>query len=91
MVFINFECYAQCDLGDIISTMPKTHVYMAGVKNMVPCTSNVHLVDSPSKMNYSVVRIDDVLIYVHVSFVPVDFIIMDMSYDVYVFMSKYFE
>ena len=65
------ECYALCDLGASVSTIPKT------LCDLEDCSLNLHLADSTIKNPMG--RINDVLIVANRNLVPVDFIVLDID------------
>ena len=71
------ECYALCDLGASVSTIPKTFCYSLGFHDLVDCSLNLHLADSTIKKPMG--RINDVLIVENRNLVPVDFIVRDID------------
>ena len=66
------ECYALCDLGASVSTIPKTLCDLLGFRSL-----NLHLADSTIKKPMG--RINDVLIVANRNYVPVDFIVPDID------------
>ena len=54
------ECYALCDLGASVSTIPKTLCDILGFHYLDDCSLNLHLADSTIKKPIG--RINDVLI-----------------------------
>ena len=54
------ECYALCDLGASVSTIPNTLCDLLGFHDFDDCSLNLHLADSTIKK--PMVRINDVLI-----------------------------
>ena len=54
------ECYALCDLGASVSTIPKTLCDILGFHDLDDCSLNLHLADSTIKRPMG--RINDVLI-----------------------------
>ena len=71
------ECYALCDLGASVSTIPKTLCDILGSHYLDDCSLNLHLADSTIKNPMG--RINDVLIVANTKFVPVDFIVLDID------------
>jgi hypothetical protein len=57
---INYECFALCDLGASVSTIPETICDVLGLNDIEECSLNLHLVDSTIKKPMG--RINDVLI-----------------------------
>ena len=45
----DYECYALCDLGASVSTIPKTLCYVLGFREFDDCSLNLHLADSTIK------------------------------------------
>ena len=56
----DYECFALCDLGASVSTIPKTLCDILGFHDLDDCSLNLHLVDSTIKKLMG--RINDVLI-----------------------------
>ena len=54
------ECYALCDLGASVSTIPKTFCDLPGFREFDDCSLNLHLADCTIKKPMG--RINDVLI-----------------------------
>ena len=52
------ECYALCDLGASVSTIPKTLCDLLGFRDFDDCSLNLHLADSTIKKPMG--RINDV-------------------------------
>ena len=71
------ECYALCDLGASVSTIPKTLCDILGFHDLDDCSLNLHLADSTIKKAMG--RINDVLIVANRNLVPVHFIILDID------------
>jgi len=71
------ECYALCDLGASVSTIPKTLCDLLGFRDFDDCSLNLHLADSTIKKPMG--RINDVLIVANRNYVPVDFIVLDID------------
>ena len=44
-----FECFALCDLGTSVSTIPKSLCDVLGLTDLEECSLNLHLVDSTIK------------------------------------------
>ena len=44
-----YECYALCDLGASVSTIPKTLCDILGFHDLDDCSLNLHLTDSTIK------------------------------------------
>ena len=66
----DYECFALCDLGASVSTIPKTLCDILGFHDLDDCSLNLHLADSTIKKPMG--RINDVLIVVNRNLVPVD-------------------
>src|SRR3954470_22487211 len=75
----NFSCFALCDVRASTSVMPTRMYDMLELKLFDPCSFGVRLVDS--SVNKTLGKIDDVLIIVNDSYVPVDFTIMDIEFE----------
>ena len=71
------ECYALCDLGASVSTIPKTLCDLLGFREIDDCSLNLHLADSTIKKPMG--RINVVLIVANRNYVPVDFIVLDID------------
>ena len=71
------ECYALCDLGASVSTIPKTFCDILGFHDLDDCSLNLHLADSTTKKPMG--RINNVLIVANRNLVPVDFIVLDID------------
>ena len=71
------ECYALCDLGASVSTIPKTLCDLLGFRDFDDCSLNLHLEDSSIKKPMG--RINYVLIVASRNYVPVDFIVLDID------------
>ena len=71
------ECYALCDLGASVSTIPKTLCDLLDFRDFDDCSLNLHLADSTIKKPMG--RINDVLIVANRNYVPVDFILLDID------------
>src|SRR4051812_22141515 len=71
------ECYALCDLGASVSTIPKTLCDLLGFRDFDDCSLNLHLADSTIKKPMG--RINDVLIVANMNYVPIDFIVLDID------------
>ena len=67
------ECYALCDLGASVSTIPKTLCDVLGFHKL-DCSLNLHLADFTIQKPMG--RINDVLIVANRNYVPVDFIVL---------------
>ena len=75
----NFMCHVLCDLGASASVMPKRLYHMLDLKSIDSCSLGVRLVDS--SMKKPIGRIDYVLIVVNDTYVPIDFLVMDIECD----------
>ena len=73
----DYECFALCDLGASVSTIPKTLFDILGFHDLDDCSLNLHLADST--INKPMGRINDILIVANRNLVPVDFIILDVD------------
>src|SRR5215216_4794164 len=73
----NYDCFALCDLGASVSTIPKSLCHLLGLTNIEECSLNLHLADSTIKK--PVGRINDVLIVANRNYTPVDFIVLDID------------
>ena len=71
------ECFALCDLGASVFTIPKTLCDILGFHDLDDCSLNLHLADSTIKKPMG--RINDVLIVANGNLVPVDFIVLDID------------
>ena len=71
------ECYALCDLGASVSTIPKTLCDLLGFHEFDDCSLNLHLADSNIKKPMG--RINDVIIVANRKYVPLDFIVLDID------------
>ena len=71
------ECFALCDLGASVSTIPKTLCEILGFHDLDDCSLNLHLADSTTKKPMG--RINDVLIFANRNLVLVDFIVLDID------------
>ena len=71
------ECYALCDLGSSVSTIPKTLCDVLGFREFDACSLDLHLADSTIKKPMG--RINDVLIVANRNYVPIDFIVLDID------------
>ena len=45
----NYECFALCDLGASVSTIPKSLCDVLGLTDIEECSLNLHLADSTIK------------------------------------------
>ena len=73
----NYECFALCDLGASVSTIPKYLCDVLGLTDIEECSLNLHLEDSTIKKCMG--RINDVLILANRNYVPIDFIVLDID------------
>src|SRR3990170_3578601 len=73
----NYECFALCDLGASVSTIPKSLCDVLGLTDIEECSLNLHLADSTIKKPMG--RINDVLILANKNYVPIDFIVLDID------------
>ena len=73
----DYECFALCDLGASVSTIPKTLYDILGFHDLDDCSLNLHLADSTIKKPMG--RINDVLIVANRNLVPVDFIVLGIG------------
>ena len=73
------ECYALCDLGASVSTIPKTLCDVLGFHDFDDCSLKLHLADSTIKKHMG--RINDVLIVANRNYVPIDFIVPDIEFN----------
>ena len=71
------ECFALCDSGASVSTIPKTLCDILGFHELNDCSLNLHFANSTIKKPMG--RINDVLIVANRNYVPVDFIIIDID------------
>ena len=71
------ECYALCDLGASVSTIPKALCDLLDFRDFDDCSLNLHLADSIIKKPMG--RINDVIIVANRNYVPVDFIVLDID------------
>ena len=71
------ECYALCDLGATVSTIPKTLCDILAFHDLDDCSLKLHLADSTIKKPMG--RINDVLIVANINLVLVDFIVLDID------------
>ena len=75
----DYECYALCDLGSSVSTIPKILCDVLGFRELDDCSLNLHLADSTIKKPMG--SINDVLIVANRNYVPIDFIVLDIDYN----------
>jgi hypothetical protein len=73
----NYECFALCDLGASVSTIPKSLCDVLGFTDIEECSLNLHLADCTIKKPMG--RINDVLIFANRNYVPIDFIVLDID------------
>src|SRR5215216_2841408 len=73
----NYECFALCDLGSSVSTIPKSLCDVLGLTDIEECSLNLHLADSTIKKPMG--RINDFLILANRNYVPIDFIVLDID------------
>ena len=73
----NYECFALCDLGASVSTIPNSLCDVLGLTNLEECSLNLHLTDSTIKKPMG--RINDVLILANRNYVPIDFMVLDID------------
>jgi hypothetical protein len=64
----NYECFALCDLGASVSTIPKSLCDVLGFTDFDECSLNLHLADSTIKTPMR--RINNVLILANRNFFP---------------------
>jgi hypothetical protein len=73
----DFDCHALCDLGAIISIIPRKIYDMLGLPPLENCYFDVPLADVAKKKPLG--RINDVLIMVNNNLVPGDFLVLDVE------------
>ena len=73
----DFECFALCDLGASVSTIPKTLCDILGFHDLDDCSLNLHVADSTIKKPMG--RINDDLIVANRNLVPIYFIVLDID------------
>jgi hypothetical protein len=71
---INYECFALCDFGASVSTIPKSLCDVLGFTDFDECSLNLHLADSTIKKPMG--WINNVLILDNRNFVPIDLIVL---------------
>ena len=71
------ECYALCDLGASVSTIPKSLCDVLGFHKLDDLSLNLHLAGSSIKKPIG--RIIDILIITNRNYVPIDFIVLDID------------
>lgn len=69
--------HAMLDLGSSVSVLSKELYELLELENLEKCSSEFVLADNSTK--HAVGQVKDVMIELHMTFVPVDFIIMDMG------------
>ena len=67
------ECYALCNLGASVSTIPKTLCDVLGFSDFDDCSLNLHLADSTIKKPMGRIIVANRI------YVPVDFIVLDID------------
>ena len=72
-----YECYALCDLGASVSTIPKTLCDVLGFREFYDCSLNLHLAESTIKKPMG--RINDILIVANRNYFLVDFIVLGID------------
>ena len=70
-------CFALCDLGASVSTIPKSLCDVLGLIDIEECSLNLHLADSTIKKPMG--RINDVIILANRNYVPIDFIVLSID------------
>jgi hypothetical protein len=73
----DFDCNTLCDLGAIISTMPRKIYDMLGSPPLENCYFDIPLTDVAKKKPLGI--INDVLIMVNNNLVPIDFLVLDIE------------
>jgi hypothetical protein len=73
----NYECFALCDLGASVSTIPKSLCDVLGFTDFDECSLNLHLADSTVKKPMG--RINNILILANRNFVPIDLIVLGIE------------
>ena len=68
--------HAMLDLGSSVSALSKEFCDLLELTNMEKCTIELSHADHSTKQALGIVK--DVMVELHMTFVPVDFIIMDM-------------
>ena len=69
--------HAILDLGSSVSALSKEFYDLLELTNMEKCTIELVLADHSTKQALGIVK--DVMVELHMTFVPVDFVIMDMG------------
>ena len=69
--------HAILDLGSSVSALSKEFYNLLELTNMEKCTIELALADHSTKQALGIVK--DVMVELHMTFVPVDFVIMDMG------------
>ena len=69
--------HAILDLGSSVSVMSKELYEVLELKNLEKCSIELSLADDSIK--YALGKVSDVMVELHMTFVPVDFVIMDMG------------
>ena len=69
--------HAILDLGSSVSVLSKEFYDLLELTNMEKCTIELSLADHSTKQALGIVK--DVMVELHMTFVPVDFVIMDMG------------
>ena len=70
----DFDCNTLCDLGAIISVMPKKLYDILDLPPLEPC--DVFMLNNSMQKHLG--RVDDVHIIVNNNFVPIDFVVLDI-------------
>ena len=73
----NYDCFALCDLGASVSTIPKSLCDVLRLTDIEECSLNSHLADPTIKKPLG--RINDVLILSNRNYVPIDFIVLGID------------
>jgi hypothetical protein len=73
----DFDCNALCDLGAIISVMPRKIYNTLDLPPLKNCYLDVNLADNSTKKPLG--RVDNVRITVNNNLVPVDFVVLDIE------------
>ena len=69
--------HAILDLGSSVSALSKEFYELLELTNMEKCTIELALADHPTKQALGIVKY--VMVELHMTFVPVDFVILDMD------------
>jgi hypothetical protein len=72
-----FDCHALCDLGAIISIMPRNIYDMLDLPPLEKCYFDVPPADVAKKKPLG--RINDVFVMINNNLVPIDFLVMDVE------------